>query len=123
MGAEGGESKSNGCTAECGAQSGRFAGQKGPVGDAGADGGPLNSTQCQLHFFKPPPGTGAGTHGVDAAHLLTESNSWQNAAFLRGIRWMRRSRCCFTVTWETFRVRLLNADGRRQILKAGVLKM
>ncbi len=29
----------------------------------GADGGPLNSTQCQLHFFKPPLGTGAGTHG------------------------------------------------------------
>ncbi len=76
-GAVGGELKSNGCTAECGAQSGRFSGQKGPVGDAGADGGPLNSTQCQLHFFKPPPGTGAGTHGVDAAHLFTKNNSWQ----------------------------------------------
>lgn len=69
-----GEPKSNGCTAECGAQSGRFAGQKGPVGDAGADGGPLNSIQCQLHFFKPPPGTPAGTHGVDVAHLLTKNN-------------------------------------------------
>lgn len=81
-GAEGGEPKSNGCSDECGAQSGRFAGQKGPVGDAGADGGPLNSTQCQLHFFKPPPGTPAGTRGVDTAHLLTKNNS----CFTEGIR-------------------------------------
>lgn len=66
-----------------------FAGQKGPVGDAGADGGPLNSTQCQLHFFKPPPGTPAGTRGVDAAHLLTKNNS----CFTEGIRWRTRRRC------------------------------